>query len=198
MRFLLFSILVCFAAFAFADDIVDEDFEGGLPTGWQIWELGDTGCSEWVVCEVGDYTYMPDPAHSGTHYAWHDDDESEVSLSLLVTDTYDFSYYASVNVDFWRYIKYADYYNYTGFLYSTVASPGPGDFIELFELGNLNPDLWWQFNTDVTSECSGEPTVTFAWAYAGGYDHAEAIDDVLITGEVSLERDTWGSIKSVF
>ena len=199
MKFLQLLILLCLAAFAFAVDIVDEDFEGGVtPTGWQIWQFGEPGCAEWGICAVGDSTFMPNPAHSGTHYAWHDDDNYDTSDSWLVTDTYDLSTYTTVNVDFWRYGKYSGSYNYTGFWYSTVPSPGSTDFTEAFELGSNHFGQWWQFNTDFTSECAGEATVTFAWVYFGLYDHAEAIDDFLLTATVSLERDTWGSIKSIF
>jgi hypothetical protein len=200
MKFLQLLVLVCLASFAFADVIVDEDFEGGVtPAGWQIWQCGDTGATEWEVCYVGEYSYMPDPAHSGTHYAWHDDNGSDYSQSWLVTDTYDFTTYSTVNLSFWRYLDFPTYYFNTWFYYSTVASPGPADFVFAFELGDLNGDEWWEFSIDFSTECAGQANVTFAWIYEGGYDHAEAIDDVLIEAfGTALERDTWGAIKSTF
>ena len=203
MKFLLISILVCLTGFATADVIVDEDFEGGvLPADWQIWEDGVAGAIEWEICYVGQYTYMPDPAHSGTHYAWHDDgvSSSPLSDSWLVTETYDLSSYNEVSLNFWRYAKYASYYNYTGFWYSTVSPPlSSADFTELFELGPDNFDEWWEFGGEVTAECAGQENVTFAWVFHGEWEQAEAIDDFFLeAGITSLEQSTWGSIKSVF
>ncbi len=197
---LQFSILVCLAGFASADVIIDEDFEGAvLPSGWQIWEEGTSGATEWEICFVGQYTFMPDPAHSGTHYAWHDDDGTDYSDSWLVTDTYDFSTYSNVLLSFWRYAKYPSYYIYSGFWYSTDPSPGSSaDFTQLLELGPDNFDQWWEFAIDVSAECAGQANVTFAWVYHGEYDHAEAIDDFFLEGSLTLEHDTWGAIKSTF
>ncbi|NOQ23523.1 MAG: hypothetical protein GQ565_12870 [Candidatus Aegiribacteria sp.] len=200
MKFFITLILVCLAGFAFADVIVDEDFEGGvLPSGWQIWEEGDPGATEWAICAVGDSTFMPDPAHSGTHYAWHDDNGTLNSDSWLVTDTYDFSSYVGVSMRFWRYARYPSYYDYSGFYYSTTASPdSSADFTEAFELGPANFDQWFEFTADFTAECAGEANVTFAWVYRGAYDHAEAIDDFLLEATLSLDQNTWGAIKSSF
>ncbi len=44
---------------------------------WQVWQEGTAGATEWEISYVDQYTFMPDPAHSGTHYAWHDDDGSD-------------------------------------------------------------------------------------------------------------------------
>lgn len=198
---LQFSILVCLAAFASADVIVEEDFEtGALPVNWQVWQEGDTGATEWEICYVGQYTFMPDPAHSGTHYAWHDDTGSDSSYSWLVTDTYDFSSYTEVYISFWRYFKYESYYDYTGFWYSTDPSPGSSaDFTEMFELGPVHVDEWWEFDGDISTECAGQANVTFAWVYIGRFDHAEAIDDFFIEAmTTSLDQNTWGAIKSTF
>lgn len=192
MKFLLFSILVCLTALAFTDVIVDEGFEGGVvpPTGWIVWELGESGCSEWDITILS--------PHTGEYCAYHSDSWSEISQSWLVTDTYDMSTYDLVAYSFWRDLDYADWYNYTGFFYSTVASPEPADFIELLELGN-DVYVWEEFLGDITAECAGQATVTFAWVYVGGYEHAERIDDVLIEGfSVAIERDTWGAIKSTY
>ena len=201
MKLFQVSIVIFLAAFASADVIVDEDFEGGvLPTDWQVWQEGVPGATEWEICYVGQYTYMPDPAHSGTHYAWHDDNGTDYSNSWLVTATFDFSTYDEVFLSFWRYAKYPTYYIYSGFYYSTDPSPGSSaDFTELFELGPDNFDQWWEFDADVTAECANEANVTFAWVYQGAYDHAEAIDDVFIEAvTLALDQDTWGAIKSAF
>ncbi|RKZ04090.1 hypothetical protein DRQ25_17330 [Candidatus Fermentibacteria bacterium] len=201
MKLLQVSIVVCLAAFASADVIADEDFESGvLPTGWQVWQEGDPGATEWAVCAVGDSLFMPDPAHSGTHYAWHDDNGISYSDSWLVTETYDLSTYDSVLLTFWRYAKYPGYYNYSGFYYSTDPSPGSSvDFTELLELGPDNFDLWWEFGIDVTTQCAGQSSVTFAWVYRGEYAQAEAIDDFYIEAStLSLDQSTWGAIKTTF
>lgn len=203
MKYLQLLILVCLASFAFADVVVDEGFEGGvLPTGWQIWEFGDTGAIEWEIILEGTGSYpAPDTAHTGDYFAYHDDgtSSSPASDSWLVTDTYDLSTYSTVTVGFWREIGYWSYYSYTGFWYSIVESPASADFTELIELGNLNGYEWWEFSNDFSAECAGQSHVTFAWVYVGAYAHSDAIDDFLIEGfGVALEQDTWGAIKSTF
>jgi hypothetical protein len=203
MKFLELLILVCLASFTFADVIVDEGFEGGvLPTGWQIWEFGDTGAIEWEVILEGTGSYpSPDTAHTGEYYVYHDDGilSDPASDSWLVTDTYDLSTYSTVNVIFWREIGWPLYYSYTGFCYSTVESPASTDFTELFELGNSNGYEWWEFSNDFSTECAGQSYVTFAWVYLGGFMHSDAIDDFLLEAfGTALDRDTWGAIKSTF
>lgn len=191
MKFLQLLVLVCLASFAFADVIVDEGFEGGvLPTGWQIWEEGESGCSEWEL--------SPMSPHTGSWCVWHSDASSAMSSSWLVTDTYDMSTYSTVTYTFWRDLGWQNYYVYTAFGYSITEYPTSSDFLEVIELGDIN-DYWEEFTGDVSTECAGQQYVTFAWMYVGGYDHTERIDDVLIEGfSTALERDTWGTIKSTF
>jgi hypothetical protein len=192
MKFLLISILVCLTGFATADVIVDEGFEGGVvpPANWQVWEEGETGCSEWAI------TIMS--PHTGDYCAYHSDSYSALSDSWLVTDTYDLSTSPIVTYSFWRDLGGAYYYDYTGFWYSLVEDPTSSDFTEMFELGNANSE-WEEFSGDVTSECGGQPYVTFAWVYRGRYDHTERIDDFILEGfPTALERNSWGAIKSAF
>ena len=192
MKFLLISILVCLAGFSSADVIVDEGFEGGVvpPANWQVWEDGEACCSEWAITPV--------TPHTGTYCAYHSDAHLELSDSWLVTDTYDLTTSPIVTYSFWRDLGWASYYDYTGFWYSLVENPTSSDFTEMFELGDVN-DVWEEFSGDITSECSGQPYVTFAWVYRGGYDHNERIDDFILEGSVvALERNSWGAIKSAF
>lgn len=193
MKFMHISILLLIVAFAFADVIAEEGFEGGVvpPANWQVWEEGETGCSEW------DITIMS--PHTGTYCAYHDCAYSLLSDSWLVTDTYDLSTSAIVTYSFWRDLNEQSYYCYTGFWYSTLEAPGSSaDFNELFELGYL-VNVWEEFSGDVSAECGGQQYVTFAWVYRGSYDHIERIDDFLLEGYPTvLEPNSWGAIKSVF
>jgi hypothetical protein len=192
MRFFQISILLLTACFASAEVIVDEGFEDGVvpPVNWQVWEEGETGCSEWGI------TIMS--PHSGTYCAYHSDSYNALSDSWLVTDTYDLSTSAIVTYSFWRDIDYSFYYVYTGFWYSLVENPTSSDFTEMFELGKVN-NVWEEFSGDISAECGGEQYVTFAWVYNGGYNHAERIDDFILEAEgTALERNSWGAIKSAF
>lgn len=193
MKFLQVSILVLLTGFASADVIVEEGFEGGVvpPANWQVWEEGETGCSEWAI------TIMS--VHSGDYCAYHADSYSALSDSWLVTDTYDLSTSPIVTYSFWRDIDYSPYYVYTGFWYSLAENPtSSADFTELFELGNAI-NVWEEWTGDVSGICGGQQYVTFAWVYRGGFNHAERIDDFLLEGfPTALEPNSWGAIKSSF
>jgi hypothetical protein len=191
MKFLQLFILVCLASFAFAVDIINEGFEGGvLPAGWQIWQEGPASTVNWLV-----QTASP---HSGTYYIYHGYSGSLDLDNWLVTDTYDCSTYSTATYSLWYNLGYASYYGYTGLLYSTTASPTAADFTEIVEFGNTATS-YTEFTGDISAQCAGEANVTFAIQYTGLDAHVVRIDDILIEGfGTALEHDTWGSIKSTF
>ena len=180
--------LILFAA-PMADDILVESFEGGMPSGWDIWNEGDPGF-DW---DFGNYAGY---AHEGTwyafcYYAYYDVD------SWLVTPTLDMSGYENLEVTCWYFAVWPSYYSYTGLMGTDVASPDPGDFDELEEFGGAS--VYTEFVVDATAY-DGESDVTFAFHYDGYGAHNAILDDITITGDVvpAVESASLGEIKAIY
>jgi len=180
------------ATYTQAGDVLNEGFEGGtIPAGWQIWETGDDSDVVWEVT-----TNFP---RSGVYAVFHSLSAAYDLDNWLVTPTYNLMDFDSLYVRFWYAFTFRDYYTYTGFLYSTNASPTSADFAEVDELP-IPPEesSYIEFYRDI-SYCAGNEYITFAWQYTGRDGHTVLVDDIKIWGcETAVEPASLGAVKTSF
>ncbi len=195
--------LILFAA-PMADDILVEGFEGGsIPGDWQVWEEGTYYYGyEWYTYDGADY------AHSGTWSAWRDygyyypgggytgDD------SWLVTPSLDVTGYENLSFSCW-YLGYGSNSDDPdmSIMVADVASPGPGDFTQLLDMGP--PPATYEQRTADASAYDGEANVTFAFHFEysgpGTWSNQVGLDDVLVTADVTaVESASLGEIKAIY
>ncbi len=182
--------LILFAA-PMADDLLVEGFEGGsLPSGWDVWQEGESGTYGYTWT-VNSYYY-----HSGSYSVYHYWDYGALD-NWLVTPTLDVSTYDNLSLTIWHLGSWPGDYTGSYIMASDVASPDAGDFTELYEIG-VPPGSWTELTVDA-SAYDGESDVTFAFVYTGDYGHNIAIDDVLVeANETAIESASLGEIKAIY
>ena len=179
--------LILFAA-PMADDLLVEGFEGGNmpPMGWDVWDL-EPDSAYWGVDSGG--------AHSGTYYAYCA--TSYGIDSWLVTPTMDMSGYENLSFSCW-YMECSSG-SFTGIyvMGSDVLSPGPGDFVEVGEVG-APPGSWTERTVDA-SAFDGASDVTFAIRCVYGSGRCTHFDDISVTADVNaVESASLGEIKAIY
>ena len=199
-------ILLPFALILFtapmAVDLLVEGFEGGsIPGDWQVWEEG-TYYDTWYIYDGADY------AHGGTWSVWRyygyyypgggytGDD------SWLVTPTLDMTGYENLEFSCW-YLGFGTKPNDPdmSIMVADVASPGPGDFTQLLDMGP--PPATYEERTADASAYDGLPDITFAFHFEysgpGMWSNMAGFDDVLITADVTaVESVSLGEIKAIY
>ncbi len=203
----LFLLPLAFILFAvpMADEVLNESFEGGLPSDWQVWEEGTyyvgTYNHSWYTVNMSTY------AHSGSwllarYNGCYNPPFYTYDDSWVVTPTLDLSDYENISFSCW-------FFWFDGFvvdpdLYimgSSTASPGPGDFTELLDMSPLPSD--YEQRTVDASAYDGEPDVTFAIRFTYGgpdeWSNLPVFDDFLVSGDgTAVESATLGEIKAIY
>ena len=187
-KLLLVPLVLILFATPMAVDLLVEGFEGGVcpPSGWDIWEEGSYNYN-WGI----DTSYP----HSGTYYAYRFD---YAGLdSWLVTPTLDTSGYENLSFSCWYEECQAAPYMGIYLMGTDVASPDPGDFIELLDMGA--PPGSWEERVADASAFDGQPNVTFAVRVTYGDVCCTHFDDFLVTADVTgIESASLGEIKAIY
>lgn len=191
LSFAAIALTVCTLAVS-AATIYEEDFESGvIPADWQVSQEGPSSTATWVFGETA-YPY------EGAYYCYHGYDAANDLDNWCVTQTFDMSVIENLQVTFWHSGSYAGYYDYTGFMGSSVENPTASDFVEIVEVGA--PPTYY---TELIVDCSAYDTmefVTFAWQYTGIDAHTVRLDNLLVEGDGAgtVESASLGEIKAAF
>ena len=155
--------------------ILTEGFEGTFPpTGWNKYETDAAGAGfiQGTTATTGSHG---DP-HSGTYYAWHNDDMYD-AISWLVTPQVAVPAGGGAAF-FWQRGYWGSYYSYHSVLVTTGASPDPtvSTYVELWN-GNTG-ETWAQQSVDL-SAYAGQ-NIYLAFEYEGNFADEWYLDDVSV------------------
>jgi len=157
--------------------IFSEGFEGTFPpSGWNLYETGGDPSPLWQQGTSGTSGSHGEP-HSGTYYAWHNDDYAAVTniVSWLVTPQLSIPA-GGASFTFWQRGYWGDYYTYHGVWLTTGSTPDP-TISTYIELWNGNTETSWSQQVIDLSAYAGQ-NVYLAFRYEGDFSDEWYIDDV--------------------
>ncbi len=161
-----------------APPLLSEGFESATfpPTGWMTATTGAADDPGFMQGATGTTGSHGDP-HSGTYYAWHNDDNiSSDAISWLVSPQVAVPA-GGANLSFWERDVYQTYYQYHGVWISDGScDPADGDFAEVWSVDG--GDTWTQRTIDL-SAYAGD-TICFAFRYEGDWMDEWYVDDVTV------------------
>ncbi len=153
-----------------------EGFEGAAfpPTGWNRYEMDAVGAG-WQRGTTGSTGSHGSP-HSGTYFAWHNDDAYDAD-SWLVTPQITVPAEGG-SLTFWQNSYWSDYYWYHGVWITTDASPDPSTstYTELWF--GVTGETWTQQGIDLTAYAG--QNVYIAFDFAGNFADEWYVDDVSV------------------
>lgn len=155
-----------------------EDFESGsFDAGWMVYNAG--GVEEWVVSTGQNHT--PDGSFSAFHdygIAGNMEDSWLVSPPIELPEFYD------VELSFWSYNTWTDFYFKNSVLVSTGdGDPAGGEFVEVWSAPSVTST--WEIAEVDLSAFSGN-TIYIAFRYEGDDAHGWYLDDILVDGAMPV------------
>jgi uncharacterized repeat protein (TIGR02543 family) len=167
--------------YALGASFFSEGFEGAFPpTGWNRYELGGDplGFLQGTTGTSGSHG----SAHTGTYYAWHNDDWATTiaGIQSWMTTPQIAVPAGGGSFSFWQRGYYGTWYTYHSVLVTTGASADPAvsTYVELWN-GNT-AETWSQQSIDL-SAYAGQ-NVYLAFEYEGDYSDEWYVDDVSAQG----------------
>lgn len=151
-----------------------------LPNGWEIVDHEGNG----QVWEFG--THTEGLAGFAGYYAYIDSDaygEGNMQDADLITPAFDLSDQINVTLRFKHFFR--QYENSLATLYYSIDGGSNWVQIQQWTNSTTNPE---SFNRMITP-VSNKPNVRFKWNYKGNWDYYWDIDDVSLTGIVSLSEN---------
>ncbi len=156
-----------------------EGFEGTTfpPAGWSVYRSGDTGGPGWRRGVPATTDSGADPApHSGTAYAWHNDDDLPTSATnWLITPPLSLPL-GRATLSFWQSDHYEFSYQYHGLWVTTNTNPQP-DAPSYTELWSGDVGTAWTRQSVELNAYAGQQ-VRLAFRYEGDFKDEWYIDDV--------------------
>lgn len=205
MKYLLLLPLLAFLLVA--SDKVDPDdyiFEPALNTDGTVWsdDFEDGDISDWVIDGTQNWVLSAAYAHTGSwglQYAWGYSQNTRAISPAIVLPTA-----GSFEISWW----------WEGSYYWMVDPNDNCTFsVEIMDVGDTWVVLWTEndndpfpfenfiwYNQFVTLDASWSgKTVQFGFHAVGNDDADIGLDDIMLVDfPVSLERETWAEIKSIF
>ena len=164
-------------------NLIDENFNGGtIPSGWQMTTNSSVG---WAVTTDGSSGYWAIPAGDG-YYACSNDDAAndDGSVDYLITPLVDLSNANSANLSFNSF--FTGGYNQV----ATVKVSTDGSSWTPLHTVATN-DAWNTVNVDLSSYINQQIYILFHSDDAGAWASGWAIDDVVLTADISSSNDSW-------
>lgn len=159
-----------------ATSLLTEGFETAVPpAGWAEYALLATG---WQYGTSGS-TGSRGTAHSGTYFAWHNDDSTGADNAWLVSPQVAIPADGAL-LSFWERNYWSSIYYELHELMVSVDScvPADGDFVSVGEFDSV-AETWTQRTVDLAGYAG--QSVCFAFHYTGNYADEWYIDDVALT-----------------
>jgi hypothetical protein len=160
-----------------------QDFSAGaIPSCWAIIDNDGSGLA-WTFVDPNSRPFSSTTAGNG--YALMDSDaygDGNSQDADLVTPEFDFSGFASVNLEFQHVFR-----SYAGSSIELLYSINGGSnwtSIQAWtaDIGNYTTGAPVTFSQDLTSEVAGQSSVKFKWNYTGSWGYYWLVDDISITG----------------
>ncbi len=144
----------------------------------QYWKFGTTSSDFYTPTLTGNYAYLNSDEYG--------DNNQNVDL---ISSTFDFSNYSTVNLEFDHYYKFYDDANDMATLSYSIDNGTTWTPIQQWDdVETANPA---RFSQNVT-QVAGESQVKFKWNYTGYWGNGWAIDNISITGT----SDVWTGAQS--
>ncbi|MDY0370628.1 MAG: choice-of-anchor J domain-containing protein, partial [Bacteroidales bacterium] len=164
--------------FGIVDLPFTEDFEAVFPPlGWTIYDVdGAPEVRTWVASTAQNHT------PGGNRSAFHNyGPSSQTEDGWLVTPKLALPANSEIELNFWNYNTFPDWYYKNSVLISTGdGTPQTGNFVELWSPASVTAS-WVQTSIDLSAYAGQEAYIAFR--YQGSNAHAWHLDDVSITAE---------------
>lgn len=177
-----------------SNNIFSQNFSSGnLPAGWTTTDLTGTTAGVWSFNNPGARTINTTTAANG--FAIFDSDilgqDNKVENAELVSPAFNCSTYGKVTLSLSHYFRF---YANSNYRISVSGDNGANYTTLVFDsTETANAAI---YTADISSIAAGKTQVRLKFTYQGSYSWYWAIDDILVTGQIS-NNPTWtGSVST--
>ncbi len=177
------TLIFCLTIFSLQAQVLTEDFENGIPEGWEITS------TDWVLTDGTGFTsqYFAPPAH--TNYMGFNDDAAgngSANSGDVITPMIDLTGVESPYVTFDAYFINGDFQG-DETAKVNVSTDGGDTWNEIFDLAGVN--AWQTVNASLEDYIDQTIMIAFSFDDTGGWQYGFCIDDIVVGTFVPAAND---------